>query len=80
MIERVYGARQMAPAMNRYTFVVHAHPEGISTLENLSTHEQVQVSDMADVGPQIERWLAELIAAESAAGAAAEAGAGQPGA
>jgi hypothetical protein len=46
--------------MNRYTFVVHVHPGGLSTLENLSTHERVRIADMAAVGPQIERWLAEL--------------------
>lgn len=46
--------------MNRYTFVVQVHPEGISTLENLSTHERVRVPDMSAVGPQIERWLEEL--------------------
>ena len=45
--------------MNRFTFVVQVHPEGISTLENLSTHERVRVSDLAVIGPQIERWLAE---------------------
>lgn len=45
--------------MNRFTFVVQVHPEGISTLENLSTHERVRVSDLAAIGPQIERWLAE---------------------
>lgn len=46
--------------MNRYTFVVQVHPEGISTLENLSTHERVRVGEMSEVGPQIERWLEEL--------------------
>jgi hypothetical protein len=45
--------------MNRYTFVVQVHPQGISTLENLSTHECVRVSKLSTVGPQIERWLAE---------------------
>ena len=45
--------------MNRFTFVVQVHPEGISTLENLSTHERVRVSDLAVIGSQIERWLAE---------------------
>jgi hypothetical protein len=45
--------------VNRFTFVVQVHPEGISTLENLSTHERVRVSDLAVIGPQIERWLAE---------------------
>jgi hypothetical protein len=46
--------------VNRYTFVVQVHPEGISTLENLSTHERVRVPDMSAVGPQIESWLEEL--------------------
>jgi hypothetical protein len=44
--------------MNRYTFVVHVHPDGPSTLENLSTREQVPISDLAAVGLQIEQWLA----------------------
>lgn len=47
--------------MNRYTFVIQVHPGGHSTLENLSTHECVGISDMASVGAQIERWLAELV-------------------
>lgn len=46
--------------MQRYTFVVQVHPEGISTIENLSTNERVQVSEMEEVGPQIERWLDAL--------------------
>jgi hypothetical protein len=46
--------------VTRYTFVVQIHPDGLSTLENLSTHERVQVSDLATVGPQIERWLEGL--------------------
>jgi hypothetical protein len=45
--------------VNRFTFVVQVHPEGISTLENLSTHERVSIPDLAAVGPQIERWVAE---------------------
>jgi hypothetical protein len=45
--------------MRRYTFVVQVHPEGISTLENLSTHERIPLSGLDAVGPQIERWLAE---------------------
>ena len=45
--------------MNRFTFVVQVHPEGICTLENLSTHERVRISDLGTVGGQIERWLAE---------------------
>jgi hypothetical protein len=46
--------------MNRYTFVIHVHADGPSTLENLSTHEVIPVPDLAAVGPQIERWLAAL--------------------
>jgi hypothetical protein len=46
--------------MNRHTFVVHVHPGGLTTLENLSTHERVRISDLAEVGPQIERWLETL--------------------
>lgn len=46
--------------MNRYTFVIQVHPGGLSTLENLSTHERIPLSDLAAVGPQIERWLAGL--------------------
>ena len=46
--------------MTRYTFVVQIHPDGLSTLENLSTHERVRVSDLATVGPQIEQWLEGL--------------------
>jgi hypothetical protein len=46
--------------VNRYTFVVQVHPEGISTLENLTTHERVPIEELEAVGPQIERWLAEL--------------------
>jgi hypothetical protein len=45
--------------MNRYTFVVQVHPQGISTLENLSTHERVSLPELSAVGPQIERWLTE---------------------
>lgn len=45
--------------MNRFTFVVRIQPEGVSTLENLSTYERVKVTDLALIGPQIERWLAE---------------------
>jgi hypothetical protein len=44
----------------RYTFVVQVHPEGISTLENLSTQERVLIADLETVGPQIQVWLATL--------------------
>jgi hypothetical protein len=50
--------------VNRYTFVVQVHPDGPSTLENLSTHERVRVSDLDAVGPQIERWLRSIESAE----------------
>jgi len=43
--------------VQRFTFVVQVHPEGISTLENLSTHERVRISQPAEVGPLIEKWL-----------------------
>ena len=46
--------------MTRYTFVVQVHPDGISTLENLATHERIQIVDFATVGAQIEAWLASL--------------------
>jgi hypothetical protein len=46
--------------VTRYTFVVQIHPDGLSTLENLSTHERVRVTDLATVGPQIERWIEAL--------------------
>jgi hypothetical protein len=46
--------------VNRYTFVVQVHPEGISTLENLSTSERVRIDEITAVGTQIERWLDDL--------------------
>jgi hypothetical protein len=46
--------------VTRYTFVVQVHPDGLSTLENLSTHERVRVTDLDAVGPQIEEWLVGL--------------------
>jgi len=45
--------------VKRHTFVVQVHPDGISTLENLSTQERIEISDLETVGPQIERWLSE---------------------
>jgi hypothetical protein len=45
--------------VKRHTFVVQVHPEGISTLENLSTHERIRLAELAAIGPQIERWLAD---------------------
>jgi hypothetical protein len=50
----------MTSPMNRYTFVVQVHPEGISTLENVSTNERVALAELAEVAPRIEGWLAEL--------------------
>jgi hypothetical protein len=52
--------------MNRYTFVVQVHPEGISTLENVSTNERIALAELAEVAPRIERWLAELPKADAA--------------
>jgi hypothetical protein len=52
--------REEEAAMTRHTFVVQVHPEGISTLENLSTRERVRLDEIAEIGPLIERWLAEL--------------------
>jgi hypothetical protein len=46
--------------VTRYTFLVQVLPDGISTLENLSTHERSQIVDFAAIGPQIEAWLATL--------------------
>jgi hypothetical protein len=46
--------------MRRYSFVVQVHPDGVSTLENLSTRERVRVGDLGEVGPKIESWLALL--------------------
>jgi hypothetical protein len=57
--------------MNRHTFVIQVHPDGVSTLENLSTHERIRIGDMAAVGPQVERWLAELPGAQRRDGPAA---------
>jgi hypothetical protein len=52
--------------VNRYTFVVQVHPDGLSTLENLSTHERVRIVDLATVGDQIETWLEGLTASDVA--------------
>jgi hypothetical protein len=53
--------------MNRYTFVVRIHPGGVSTLENLTTYERVKLTELATVGPQIERWLSEQSDSSAAA-------------
>jgi len=55
----------------RFTFVVQVHPDGIKTLENLGTRERLALDDLAEVGPQIERWLqAPARSANSSASAA----------
>jgi hypothetical protein len=51
--------------MSRYTFLVQIHPEGIATLENLSTHERVRLADLTEIGPLIEGWLSELAEPET---------------
>lgn len=62
--------------MHRYTFVVQVHPKGHSTIENLSTSERTPIKDMSEVGPQIERWLADLSRAGEAPAAKTERAAG----
>ena len=42
------------------TFVIHVHPDGPTTLENVRTCECVPLADLDAVGAQIERWLAAL--------------------
>jgi hypothetical protein len=54
--------------MRRYTFVVHVHPEGVTTLENLGTDERVRIQELAEVGEQIERWMAAPLATPSGPG------------
>jgi hypothetical protein len=66
--------------VNRYTFVLQVHPDGPSTLENLSTHERIRVADMSAVGPQIERWLAELPGARIPSASASDTEGPSPGA
>lgn len=63
--------------MNRYTFVIHVHDHGPSTLENLSTNERINLVDFAAVGPQIERWLAALHASAGSIASATTADAGR---
>jgi hypothetical protein len=58
--------------MNRYTFVIHVHGDGPSTLENLSTQEVIPVADLTAVGPQIERWLAALPSASQVSRASSD--------
>ena len=58
--------------MTRSTFVVQVHPDGISTIENLTTRERVQITDVAAVGPQISRWLQELQSVEPVPASAQE--------
>ena len=43
--------------MSRRTFVVHVYGDGPSMVEDLRTQERASVSDLTDVGVQIERWL-----------------------
>jgi hypothetical protein len=63
---------QEGEEVTRYTFVVQIHPDGLSTLENLSTHERIRVSDLATVGPQIEQWLDGLVSAAASQAGVAE--------
>ena len=63
MSGRAYCARRERRGkalVRRYTFVIQIHPAGVSTLENLSTAERVRLSELDQVGPQIERWMAGL--------------------
>jgi hypothetical protein len=55
--------------VQRFTFVVQVHPDGIKTLENLSTHERVPVTELVEIGPMIERWLELLDEGERASSA-----------
>jgi hypothetical protein len=42
----------------RHTFMVKvSEPDGAPVLENLRTHERVVLTDLTDVGTQIDRWL-----------------------
>jgi len=59
--------------MNRYTFVVQVQPDGPSTLENLSTQERVRITELAEVGPQIESWVELLTVPDKAEAKAAKA-------
>jgi hypothetical protein len=52
--------------MRRYTFVVQVYADGITTLENLATHQQMEISDLHVVGREIGRWVDSLAAAPSA--------------
>jgi hypothetical protein len=52
--------------VSRFTFVIQIHPHGISTLENLSTQERIRLGELAEIGPCIERWMAELARPEPA--------------
>jgi hypothetical protein len=56
MSARAYGRGRM----NRFTFVVQVHPDGVSTLENVSTEERVAIDDLEAVAPQIRGWLESL--------------------
>ena len=50
--------RRGGQPMSRRTFVVHVYDDGATMVEDLSTQERASVPDLADVGTQIERWLA----------------------
>jgi hypothetical protein len=58
--------------VKRYTFVVQIQPDGPSTIENLSTQERVRITDLSEVGPQIESWV-ELLTLPDKAEARADA-------
>jgi hypothetical protein len=62
--------------VERFTFVLKVHPEGISTIENVSTAERVEVPELGEVGAQIERWLADFSPPERSAPARREPAAG----
>jgi hypothetical protein len=49
------------PVRSRNTFVVQVRADGVSTLENLATHERVLIEELAGVGEQINRWLAQAV-------------------
>jgi hypothetical protein len=46
--------------VHRFTFVLQVHPDGVSTLESLASEERVPIADLAEVAPQVERWLEAL--------------------
>ena len=59
------GLRWVHMFSRRHTFVVQVWEPGRSpVLENVRTHERVVLSDLSDVVPQIDRWLAGPAASE----------------